>query len=516
MKSIHTYPKIVILSLGIILFSSCRDLTENNPSDITSLQREEHFIAALGEAYTSLGFYGGDGSLFLLQELSSDELVAPQRGPDWIDGGLVEAHRHTITNDQPAINNTWNDLFSGVNATSRLILQFETLKEDGSVSAELADDYIAEMKVLRGFYYFWLLDTYGNVPIIDDFSAIEGNPPNNADFQSGRNELFSFIESEIQNNIGLISDDPSSAYGRMHQDAAHFLLAKLYLNAESYTGTPRWNDALTHLNEIINSGNFSLTADYFESFKAQNSNSPEIIFAIPYDEVFLGGFLIHVMSLHYEHQKTYDFQVQPWNGYAAQADFYRSFNDNDVRKEGFIVGPQYDINGNSLIDPVIATGHHLDIKVDMSSARMTEPESRETGARLNKFEYEIGAGLNLNNDFPVFRFADVVLMKAEVLWRLGQSNSEALMLLNMTRNRADVEPYTEITADNILAERGRELYTEVWRRQDLIRFPGINGGETRFNDPWWDKETSDVMRNVFPIPQNQLDANPNLTQNPGY
>lgn len=511
-----TIVKIALVSIAISLFSSCMDMTESNPDDITSLQREEHFIAALGEAYTILGGYQTNGNLFSLQELSSDELVAPQRGPDWIDGGLVEAHRHTITAEYLPIEESWNFLFSGVNATSRLILQFETLKEDGSVSGELADKFIAEMKVLRAFYYFWLLDTFGNVPIIDDFAAVEGNPPNNVDFQNGRDELFAFVESEILNNIDLINNNPGSAYGRMHQDAAHFLLAKLYLNAEVYTGTPRWDDALTHLNSIINNGNFSLASNYFDNFSVENSGSPEFIFAIPYDEVFLEGFQMHIMSLHYEHQKTFDFQTQPWNGYASQAEFYNSFADNDVRKEGFIVGPQYDINGNPLIDPVIAPEHHLNITVDMSSARMTEPISREKGVRLNKFEYEIGAGITLNNDFPVFRYADVLLMKAEILWRKNPNDTEALMLVNMIRERAGVEPYNQLTADNLLAERGRELYTENWRRQDLIRFDGVEGGETRFNDPWWDKELSDVTRNVFPIPRNQIDANPNLNQNPGY
>lgn len=517
------------LTLSILLVFSvslaCTDLTEETPDTITSLQSEEEFIASLGEAYAILGTsWGAHNGFWAIQEVSSDEAVIPQRGPDWFDGGVwLRTHGHTILTDHGPTNNAWNFLFSGVNATSRLITQFETLVEAGSLDADLAANFIAEMKVLRGFYYFWLLDAFGNVPIIEDFGAIEGNPGNNPDFQAGRTEVFNFIESEVSQNLDALDDDPQAAYGRMHQDAARFLLGKLYLNAEVYTGTQRWGDAVAQFDAIINSGNYNLESNYFANFSPANEGASETIFAIPYDEVFLTGFNLHHMTLHYNHQSTFDFEQQPWNGYATLAEFYRSFEDNDVRKgdgkrTGLLVGPQFSSSGEPLIDNDIAEGHHLTLQVDIPELSMTGQlagPSREAGARFAKFEYETGATPNLNNDFPVFRYADVLLSKAEALWRQNNGSGEALALVNQIRQRAGVATFSQLTADNLLAERGRELYIEQWRRQDLIRFDG-NEGATRFNDSWWEKDVSEEFRNVFPIPRNQIDANPNLTQNPGY
>ena len=130
---------------------------------------------------------------------------------------------------------------------------------------------------------------------------------------------------------------------------------------------------------------------------------------------------------------------------------------------------------------------------------------RVAGARFGKFEYEIGATPNLNNDFPVFRYSDVILMKAEAQF---MQNGGGQMYLDMITDRAGVDPIV-INEENLLAERGRELYMELWRRQDLIRFDA-------YNDAWWQKGVSDPYRNVFPIPRDQIEANSNLTQNPGW
>ncbi|CAN5141215.1 RagB/SusD family nutrient uptake outer membrane protein [soil metagenome] len=502
--------KLILTGVLLFIFSlACTDLTEEIPDQLTSLESEEEFIAALGEAYTILGGWQNHGGLFALHEISSDEALIPQRGPDWFDGGVwIDAHRHRVDAEHGPTNGAWTYLFSGVNATSRLILQFENLIEEGLVDQTRADQFISELRVLRGFYNFWLLDTFGNVPIIDNFADVGQNPPNNSDFQTGRTELFNFIESEVVNSINIVTDDVSGAYGRIHQDAAHFLLAKLYLNAEVYTGTARWADAEAHLDAIIDGGNFTLNDNFFDNFSTNNQGSSEAIFAIPYDEVFLPGFNMHHMTLHYSHQETFNFEQQPWNGYATLAEFYNSFDEDDERREGFIVGLQFDSDGDPLLDPDQGAGHHLNIDPEIPSIIMTgdlATPSREKGARFNKFQYEMGAAPNLNNDFPVFRYADVILMKAEVQFR---QNGGGQMYLDMITNRAGA-PTITINEENLLAERGRELYTEIWRRQDLIRFG-------QYNEPWWEKDASEPFRNVFPIPRDQRDANANLNQNPGY
>jgi hypothetical protein len=166
------------------------------------------------------------------------------------------------------------------------------------------------------------------------------------------------------------------------------------------------------------------------------------------------------------------------------------------------------LSGEPLVDNA-GGGLPVDFTVDIPALVMDDPAEYPTyriaGPRFGKFEYEIGATPNLNNDFPVFRYSDVILMKAEAQFR---QNGGGQMYLDMIRNRAGVGSIP-INEENLLAERGRELYFENWRRQDLIRFDA-------FNDAWWEKEESAEFRNVFPIPQDQIDANPNLTQNPGW
>lgn len=509
--------KVIPVSLLALLFSfACTDLDENIPSELTDdsfFQTEEEFVAALGDAYTTLSAWQNHGGLFALNEVSSDEAAIPVKGADWEDGGIwVDAHQHNIDAEHGPTNGSWNFLFSGVSNTNRLIFQFESAVEQGTADPALAESFIAELRAMRAFYYFYLLDNFGNVPIVNDFENADENPANNADFAAGRQQVFEFVESELLATADLISDDPSGSYGRFNKYAAHFLLAKLYMNAEVYTGTERWADAQAQLEIIVDSGVFSLAADYFDNFATNNSGSPETIFAIPYDSVFLQGFQIHHMTLHYGHQRTFDFQEQPWNGYTSLQAFYESFDDNDARKQGFVVGEQFDINGNPIIDNEIAEGHHLTITPEIDAIRMQSPLSRQQGVRFNKFEYAIGATPNLDNDFPVFRYADVLLMMGEAMHRQGQDGS---MYINMVRQRAGMPALGSLTDEDILAERGREMFTEMWRRQDLIRFDGAQA-ETAFNDPWWEKGVSPVTQNVYPIPQNQIDANPNLNQNPGY
>ncbi len=516
--------KLLIMFGGVFLFSlACTDLTERTPGTLTSLESEEEFVSALGEGYAVLGGDPGwqtHGGFFALTQISTDEAVIPRRGGDWFDGGIwLDTHRHITGVDHNPTNGTWNYLFSGVNATSRIASQFEQLRENGSVDAELANNFIAEAKVLRAFFYFFLLDTFGNVPIIEDFTTVDGNPPNNTDFQTGRNELFAFIEQEILDNIDLLSTNVAGSYGRLNKFAGHFLLAKLYLNAEVYTGNARWEDAQDQLDIIIDSGEFSLESNYFNNFAVNNSNSSETIFAIPYDEVFNPGFNMHQMTLHYSQQDQFNFQDQPWNGYATLAEFYNSFEEDDIRRNGLMAGLQTTPSGEVLTDPGTAGNPPLYLDPEIPAINMESAEQYPTfrlaGARFNKFEYEQGATPNLNNDFPVMRFADVILMRAETEWRI---NGGGQMYFNMIRENGRVGTVGTIplNADNLLAERSRELYMEVWRRQDLIRFPGVNGGETRFNDPWWEKSTSDAFRNVFPIPEEQINANANLNQNPSY
>ena len=287
-------------------------------------------------------------------------------------------------------------------------------------------------------------------------------------------------------------------------------MAKLYLNAEVYTGTPRWADAEIAADAIISSGVYSLSTNYFANFATRNNGSTENILTLPYDENNAPGFNQPMMTLHGLNQQTFDLQEQPWNGYSSMEEFYNSYEDVDVRKDNFLVGPQYSSSGERLMDVSFEENDPDGAPLTFTPfINMLEPNAlRQSGVRINKFEFAPGSNSNLSNDYPIFRYADIIMVKAEAAFRQGKL-ADALDYMNQIRNRAGVDPYTALTLDDIYDERGREMFAEASRRTDMIRFG-------KFSEPWWEKEASAPFRYIFPIPQTQINTNPNLTQNPGY
>lgn len=549
----------LVLAVGMLLFASaCTDLAETvdnqvQPSEF--FQNDQQFISAMGDAYSNLGSVGGSGPPGQFNEVTTDELIVPTRGQDWSDGGFwVRLHTHAWLPNEGTFEGFWNGYFGGVNNSNRLIFQFESALDDGTANADLVVPFVSELKALRAFYYFWLLDAFGNVPLVTSFVDADEQPSQpSSNFAEGRRMVFEFVEKELLDNLPNLSSDARATYGRMNAFVAHMTLAKLYMNAEAYTGVHRWNDAITYLNGIINSGVYSLAADYRSNFLVQNDGSPENIFVVPYDKVFRGGFNLHQMTLHYGSQNTYNFQNQPWNGWSATQKLYESVIDPvqnpgpqgevygvnptsddagvervtgtlDDRLGNFLVGPQYTAAGDRVLDSGVFSDFDKNGEPLSFVPTITEFDNdefrgltcRQCGARIGKYEFEPGIGSEMSNDFVIFRYSDVLLLKAEALWRQNPASAEALALVNQVRMRSGVDPFDNLTADRLLAERGRELFFEQTRRQDLIRFAGAEGGETRYNDPWRYKELSGAFRNVAPIPENQLQANPNLVQNPGY
>jgi len=559
MKKTFILLRSLVLALGLMLFvAACTDLAETvdnqvQPSDF--FQNDQQFISAMGDAYNNLGAVGGSGPPGQLNEVTTDELIVPTRGQDWSDGGFwVRLHTHTWLANEGTFDGFWNGYFGGVNNANRLIFQFESALDAGTANPDLVVPFVSELKSLRAFYYFWLLDAFGNVPLVTSFIDADEQPSQpSSDFTEGRRMVFDFVEKELLDNLSNLSSDARGTYGRINTYVAHMTLAKLYMNAEVYTGTPRWNDAITYLDGIINSGVYSLAGDYRSNFLIQNDGSPENIFVVPYDKVFRSGFNLHQMTLHYGSQNSYNFQNQPWNGWSATQKLYESVIDPaqnpgpqgdvwgvmptsddagvervmgtmDDRLSNFLVGPQYTSGGDRVTDSGVFSdfdknGEPLSFVPTITEFDDDEFRSltcRQCGARIGKYEFEPGIGSEMSNDFVIFRYSDVLLLKAEALWRQNPASTEALALVNQIRVRSGVDPFDNLTADRLLAERGRELFFEQTRRQDLIRFAGIDGGETRFNDPWKYKQLSGAFRNVAPIPENQLQANPNLVQNPGY
>jgi hypothetical protein len=509
-------------------------LSENPPSDLTNdtfFKTNKQFSSALGAAYRQLSGWA-TGSIRDVNEVSTDEMVIPQRGQDWYDGGThILMQRQTWTFKSPKVEGAWGFSFGGVSTTNRLIYQFNQFIKEDRLSEEEGKSFVSELKVLRAFYYYLLLDEFGNVPIIKKFKGAPVAPANNNDFQAGRDKLFNFVESQIKNNIQNLTRTPKRY--RMNVWAAHALLAKLYLNAKVYIGKPMWKEALAQADSIINSNNYRLASDYLSMFSWNNQNTPGFIFAIPYDEVFFQGNNWASNTLHYLNQQTYNLQYVPNNGYCTIENFYNSFKDNDTRRGGLLIGYQYDSKGNHLFDASAFKGTpHGDTLYFTPHINELQPRAfRNAGARFIKYKPNDGTSTNQSNDAPIFRYADVLLMKAECLWRLHKDPSVALHLVNKVRERAGLSDYGSLSAYKILKERGHEFYAELWRRQDLIRFKGgmhyhykPNGvretkypaGKTAFNDAWWAKKITDPHVNVFPIPQDQMNSNKNLNQNPDY
>ncbi len=517
MKKLSLFGKLMLPMLFLATFNnSCTDLDEKLYDTVTDdnfLKTEEEFISALGAAYTGLYALGNHGSYFSVQETSSDEAMIPTRGADWGDAHQwVNSHEHDFKPGDSNINNAWGFLYGGVATCNRLIAQFTTLKDAGKVTPALADKFIGELRTLRALYYYWLLDTFGNVPLVTSFDVPSDYKPKT----ETRLTIYNFVESELRDAVPALSkSNDGTTYGRMNYWAGKTIQAKLYLNAEVYSGTARWAEAAAAAGEIISSGLFSLETSYRTNFVNNNGypNSKEFILAVPFDEVFAQGQNIAQMTLHYGSQLTYNLKEQPWNGYCSLQDFYNLHDDADSRKINFIVGPQFASDGvTPIIDGSVEAADPDGPQVNFTpEVNQIEPNAlRQAGVRIGKYEFKSGASANLSNDMPLFRYADVLLTRAEALWRVNNGDAEALQLVNQVRDRSIKNAaFTSLNAQNLLDERGREMFYEGVRRQDEIRF-GVYGNPTEF------MPGSAKTKEIWPIPGPQINVNPNLVQNPGY
>ncbi len=484
--------KFLLLFILVSSFS-CTNLEENIYDRIPESEFPENpNQAALNviPTYKELADLIDDaGWWYWAQEISSDEIVFPTRLTDWEDGGKWRVlHTHEWTNNIDAVNSMWSNLYDGVTEANRALDNLEGFNEPTTV---------AKLKTLRAFYYYLILDNYGNVPLVTSFAKAEAQPK-----KTDRKVVFDFIVKDLKESVGLLPLN-SQKYA-VSKGMAYMLLAKLMLNSEVYTGTARWAETEAYCDSIISSGVYALESEALGPFKTNNDASIENIFTIPFDEINLKGFRLHMRTLHYLSNQTYDMTVGTWNGFAATEDHYNTFADNDARKKGFIVGPQFDSKGKVLFD--LTAGANLDLNPRIPKlildASFSFKEIRMSGARIGKYEIKKGAMENLSNDFPLFRYADVLLMKSEALVRQGKNGDE---YVNQIRQRAGVDKFNNVTLTELLAERGREMFCEGHRRQDLIRFG-------KFTDARWEKPVSDAKRKIFPIPQWAIDANPNLAE----
>lgn len=482
-----------VLSVGVVAsmsLQSCTDLTEPVYDSIPAdqfLKTDAQVAAALGPAYS--GMRGLTWDWFNPSEATTDELIVPTRGGDWFDNGDWLAYsRHTWTAQHGPINGVWGHIFGNIAQVNQLI---------PVVSANKAA--VDELRAIRAYYYSMAIDAFGNVPIVTDNTSSAATKT--------RAEVYAFIESEL--TAAIPSLPAGKAYGRMTQDAATMMLAKLYLNAGVYKGTPEWQKAYDTINKVINSKNaYKLSATTLSNFTTQNQGSGEAIFNIPFDSFLAGGLNFQMRTLHYANQQTYGLGNAPWNGFCTLADFYNSFEAKDARSGMWLAGQQYSASGAPLLD---AKNAPLAFIADFNKDQMTDadPEFQVAGIRSQKYEIQRNnPNGDQDNDYVFYRLADAILMRAEAAFRLGKT-AEALTDVNTIRTRSLVDPLKAVTAADILAERGRELAWEGWRRNDMIRF-GTFSNARKF------MAKTDKTRELFPIPQARIDANPLLKQNPGY
>lgn len=501
---------------GLGFATSCTDL---EPEVYTEVMKDdyfktpEQFSTLIANAYAQLaGEYGyvyREG-YWALQEYTSDEVCIPTRGTDWYDNGAPLAMmKHTWVESSREVNNGWSFAYGGVTKCNEVLNNIEQIMgTDPSKYSDVVKAGIAETKVLRAFYHLLAMDVYGNIAIDDNSDEVKENGVK----QYTRKEVFDWIERELLDNIDAL--EPMPRYGAMTRPVAHMLLAKLYLNAEVYTGTPRWKECADRCDSIINGGyGYDLNPDYFTTFKKDNASNQEIILPIVFDPVYAKGNMFHLITLHYVHQEVYNFLTQPWNGPCTYEAFYNKYNDRDARKAQWLVGPVM-LDGDTMTYAV--TNPETGEKTDMPAIIVPQVTKEQDGtaantfegARFVKFEIEPGIEHHASSDFPIYRYADVLMMKAECLMRIngGSATQEAVDLVNQVHQRTGLSNYNtgSLTMDELLDERGREFAWEGHRRQDLIRFGKFASGTWQFKDP------SSEARNIFPIPQWVLDANPGV------
>ena len=492
--------------LAVFLGTSCTNLDEKIYSQLNADEfytNEEEMIMNVGRVYTYLLRYTNYFNYWGAITICSDEATCPYRETAlWWDNGVwVDLHRQDFTSTLGNINTCWNFIFEGVTMCNQVIYQFE----QSTVEFDTKPNLMAEVKIMRAWFYLNALDLFGNVPITTDFSDVT------LPQQSNRNELFTFIEKETTDNVGLLQTAPNAGnYGRATQALAYTILAKLYLNASEWIGEAMWQKAIDACDKVINFGTLSLESDYFANFKVNNESSSENIFVMVYDNVYTRSnrFTFHQFTLHTLSQQTFGIIDFCWDGFASMEKFYNSYDDNDIRKKSWLVGPQFSMNGEPLM---LADDRQLTYRPELKALYYPQdPSLLDDGVRFAKYEYQNGLSGSMSNDYVVYRYADILMMKGEALVRLGRT-SEALPFFNPVRQRAGMPAYTEaeLTLDEILAERGREFSWEGLRRQDLIRFG-------KFTEAWWEKEAKGDYVKLMPLPYQALDRNTNLKQNPGY
>ncbi len=542
MKKIHPFYTLSLALLVLVGMSACTRLDEKVSSVVPSQnfwKTPAQIAAGVAPAYASLTQIPA-GEFQNLMEHSGDGQLAPARGADWLGAGQhIEMWTHTWHAETEAVVNTWPDLYSGISKINFILSIVNSLDPVPDNLASIN----AELKTVRALYYYWAMDLYGNVPLVIDYNTDPTTVTN-----STRRQVYDFVEQELLANKGALTTTvDATTYGRATRYLAFTVLAELYINSQVYTGTPRWAEARAMCDSVIDAGKYSLMTNYFDNFSENNTNSTENIFVVPFDHANIGGNNIQTQTLHYDNQPNLGIAGGGWNGYCSNAEFYSNFDTSsvynvrgqntyrtflDARSGQYLVGQQfrevynYPPNVNVLVASTddalklrdVGTGRLLSFYPNFTEVNNPADTFRLAGIRNIKFFPNKGIQTDMNNDFPLYRLADILLMRAECSMRNGDVSGTDLGYVNQVRLRAyggDVTKswtMADLTLPNMLKERAKELAWEDHRRTDLIRFGTFGNARV----PAKGVDPADGHLNIFPIPLAEHQANPNLVQNPGY
>jgi len=508
MRKLTLYLALIML-MGLLTVG-CTDLDEKVYSQLPmdsygSTAAEVNSLVA--PIYTRLRDFNCVGSPAPKENSSNMSLTPTRRGGDWWDGGAYKEMAQGTWRPQtsPAIG-TYNTSYSRITNFNQIIFLINS-----SPAITDKEPYLSQVRAARAQRYIELIDFYGNVPLVTDFTDL--NKPDT----KTRAEVYAWVLSELIDIKDKIrSDVNASSYGKFTKGSVYFMLAKMYLNAMVWNpaGGPKWAECIEACNVIMTLP-YSLEPNWKEQFSAANDNSKEAILVAVNN--ISNSFPARGYTLHYLDPQALGIPGSANNGICANPDYVKSFDPDDKRYLGsFLIGPM--ISATTGLQLITAHGRPLIHTVDVTMKYAIDADGwgqteQEDGARCNKWEFKKGVTA-MENDCAIYRLADVYLMKAECLVRLGQDNTEATRLINELRKRAFTDPSklkTSVTLDDVYLERRFELAWENWGRQDMIRF-----GTFLNPIPGFRPKALPEFRLLFPIPQTAIDANPKLKQNPGY
>lgn len=536
----HRFFALSVLALSLSL-TSCLNETPKDQIPETEIYDSANslYVNAVASLYNYIGAHEeGEGlqgtcrGIYDYNTLTTDEAIIPIRGGNWYDGGLWEnMYNHTWTATDTDLYNVWKYLYKVIVLSTKSLETIE--KHKALLTEQQRVDYAAEVRAVRAMYYYYAMDMFGRIPIL------QSSTQKTADIrQSNRSDVFWYVVKELQDVAPLLANEHSNLqgnyYGRVTRPVAWFLLAKLSLNAEVYTDDD-WTDSsrpdgktimfdiegnkknawqtCIHYCDLIATAGYKLEADYTKNFAVHNEGSTENIFTIPLDKnLYLNEFHYLFRSRHYAHGGAYSgasengtcatLHTMAVNGFGTETP--------DARLDMNFYTGKVEVDGKYV---TLDDGTPLEYKPLAVEKNLTASPYLETaGARMKKYEVDRTAysdGRMPNNDIVLYRYADVLLMKSEAKVRNGESGDEEM---NAVLSRVGM-PSLSATLDNILNERLLELVWEGWRRQDMIRF-GTYGKQYDIHTP--SEADKKGYTTVFPIPEKTHELNPNLKQNPGY